>query len=118
MTRDSPERWLVDTQVADVATLGIPASANRIRRFGIDVRFVVRSPASVASTWHELNIELVGRREWSRRIVTYNPGQTGSLDFHCRRDLAVGRALRVRALTKAWRTTRRRLVIEAEEVSN
>jgi hypothetical protein len=110
------EHWLRDAGAADVATLDIPASMQIKRVFNIDVRFVVRAAAEPAGAWHALTIELNGVNEWTRRIATHCLGQTDSLDYHCRRELGVGQALRIRAVTQVGGALRQRLVIEAEEV--
>lgn len=111
-SRVAPERWRVDAGASDVALLDIPASAQQVRVFEIDVRLVVRVPA--AGAWHALSVELNGAREWTRRIASAVPGD--SLDFHCRRELGVGQALRVRVLTQVGGgAQRQRLTIEAEE---
>lgn len=112
---DWPERWHVDAGAADIATLDIPASARSTRAFEIDVRFVVRAPLDGEGAWHALAVELNGLRQWQRRIDTHGPGQTDSLDYHCRREVPVGQALRVRAITQVGGAARVRLVIEAEE---
>lgn len=116
---EAPERWSVDAGAADVATLDIPASAQRRRMFDVDVRFVVRAPADGSPAWHAMTVELDGRRQWQRRIDTHVdagvPGQTDSLDYHCRCDVGRGQALRVRAFTQVDGAARLRLVIEAEE---
>ena len=112
----APESWRCDAAQADIVTLDIPASVSRVRVFDIDVRFVVRAPGQTGAAWHALTVELDGRREWSRRSATHNPGQTDSLDFHCRREIAVGQSLRVRARTEVGGAARVRLLIEAEEV--
>jgi len=110
------ERWTVDLDGADVATLDIPASAHHRRVFEIDVRFVVRAPESAdGRAWHALTVELDGAREWTRRIPTHAGGTSDSLDYHCRRELMPGQALRVRALTQVGGAQRLRLSIEAEE---
>ena len=109
---DAAERWAVDAGAADIATLDIPPSAHRRRVFAIDVRFVVRAPAG-AGAWQALSVELDGVREWSHRISTH--GETDALDYHCRRVLEVGQALRGRARTKLGGAQRVRLLIEAEE---
>ena len=69
--------------------------------------------ATAAGAWQALSVELNGVREWSRRIDTH--GQTDTLDYHCRRELDIGQALRVRALTQLGDARRLRLFIEAEE---
>ena len=109
------ETWAVDAGPADIATLDIPPSAQRVRIFEVDVRFVVRAPDASTPAWHAMSVELNGLRQWSRRSVTHNPGQTDSLDYHCRVELSVGQALRVRAATQVGGAARQRLVIEAEE---
>jgi hypothetical protein len=108
-----PERWQLDVGSADVALLVIPASLQRRRVFQIDVRFVVRVPESAIEPWHAMDVDLNGQREWSRRLASHGP--TDSLDYHCRRELDIGQALRIRAATHVGGTFRTRLVIEAEE---
>jgi hypothetical protein len=111
----SAEQWQVDVGDADVATLHIPPVPDRTRRVHIDVRFVVQCPADNSAAWHAMTVEVNGRREWSRQIETSNPGQTDSLDYHFRIDIAVAAALRVRAMTRVHGAVRRRLFIEAGE---
>jgi len=113
---DPVERWEVDAGAADIATLELPPSALRLRRFEIDVRFVVSAAPGAEAPWHALAVELDGQRVWSRRIDTHH-GATDSLDFHCRRELAAGQALRVRAISQVGGARRVRLLIEAEEQS-
>jgi hypothetical protein len=110
-----PEHWLTDAADADIATLDIPPALGHTRRFHVDVRFVVQCPAEGAAAWHALTVEANGRRQWSRRIATSNPGATDSLDFDFRVELAAGEALRVRAVTRVQGAARRRLRIEAVE---
>ncbi|WP_088278945.1 hypothetical protein [Ideonella sp. A 288] len=112
---DRPERWQVDAGAADIATLDIPASARSARVFEIDVRFVVRAPQAGEGAWFALAVELNGVRQWQRRHDAHGPGQTDSLDYHCRREVPVGQALRVRAVTQVGVAARVRLLIEAEE---
>ena len=71
---DFPERWKRDVRNADIATLDIPASAQRRRLFEIDVRFVVRTAEQAQGAWHELTVELDGQRQWQRRIDTNKDG--------------------------------------------
>ena len=117
MTNAAAEQWQVDVCDADVATLHIPPTLGRARRFHIDVRFVVQCPADSAAAWHAMTVEVNGRREWTRQIATSNPGQTDSLDYHFRIEVPVGSALRVRAFTRVQGALRRRLCIEAGEAS-
>lgn len=115
MTQPAPEHWAIDAGDADVALLDVPPAAARTRRFEVDVRFVVRCPAEPAEAWHALTVELDGKRHWQRRITTSNPGQTDSLDYHCRVEVPEGAALRIRALTQVRGAVRRQLRIDAEE---
>jgi hypothetical protein len=108
-----PERWLADAGGADVATLDIPPDAQRTRRFEIDCRFVVAQRAGGAT--HGMRVEVDGALEWTRRAPTENPGATDSMDYHFRRDLPVGRPLRIVVKTEAHQAQRVALVIEAEE---
>ena len=113
----TPERWTVDAGPADVAVLTIPASAQRERVFEIDLRFVARASATSAKAWQSMAVDLNGVREWLRRIEMHEPGQTDTLDYHCRVTVPLGRALRVRAVTQVGSAQRVRLVIEAEEAA-
>jgi hypothetical protein len=115
MPNHPPEHWRTDAGDADIATLDIPPALDRARRFQVDVRFVVQCPSDGSGAWHALTVEFDGRREWSRRIATSNPGQTDSLDYHRRVEVAAGCALRVRAVTQVRAAIRRGLGIEAVE---
>ena len=108
-----PERWRTDAGPADVATLVIPADAARTRHFEIDCRFIVAHKAAGAR--HGMRVDVDGGLEWTRRAPTENPGQTDSMDYHFRRELPAGQALRIVVKTQAWQARRLRLVIEAEE---
>lgn len=109
------EHWTVDVGGDDIAVLDIPGALGRVRTFDIDVRFVVRVPDALRGAWHALEVELDGRRQWSRRIDSSNPGQTDSLDYHCRLEVEPGRAVRVRAVARAQGAVPRQLRIDAEE---
>ncbi|MBS0435858.1 MAG: hypothetical protein JSR75_13380 [Proteobacteria bacterium] len=115
MTTTASEHWSVDVGDADVALLDVPPAEARARRFEVDVRFVVRCPDPLAGAWHALSVELDGRRHWQRRIATSNPGQTDSLDYHCRVEVPAGAPLRIRALAQAQGARRLQLRIDAEE---
>jgi len=115
MAGSACEQWRVDVSDADIATLDIPPALGRVRRFHVDVRFQVRCPADAAEATHAMTVEVNGRREWARQIATHNPGQSDSLDYHFRVDVAESAALRVRATTRVRGAQRLRLVIEAEE---
>lgn len=110
------EHWRVDAGGADVATLDIPGALGRTRRFEVDVRFVVRTPALPPGAWLELSVEIGGSRQWSRRTAAATPGESDSLEYRCRVELPPGPGLRVRALTAVRGAVRRQLLIEAEEV--
>ena len=114
-TAQRPERWVTETAHADIATLHIPASLSVRRVFEIDVRFLVRASAAAEAPWLALTVEIDGAQQWSRRIDAACPGASDSLDYHCRRELAPGQALRVRALSKLGGAARLALVIEAEQ---
>jgi hypothetical protein len=112
----APEQWRIDAGDADVALLDIPPVSDRVRSFHVDVSFVVRTPTeSTPKPWHELAVELDGRRQWSRRIDSSNPGEQDGLDYHVRVSVDAGAPLRVRALTKVRGAVRQRLLIEATE---
>ena len=108
-----PERWRVDVGDGDVATLMIPPDSFRTRRFEIDCRLVVRPLGPGAH--HAMRVDVDGDLEWSRRAPTENPGQTDSMDYHFRREVAVGRPLTVVVKTTVRQAQRVRLAIEAEE---
>lgn len=108
------ERWQLDVGAADIATLDIPPALGRVRRFQVDVRFVVACATPAADAWHALTVEVNGRRQWTRRIATHAPSD--SLDYACRLDVGEGAALRLRATTRVARGVQRvRLRIDAEE---
>lgn len=113
--RQAPEQWQVDAGDADVATLHVPPALGRVRRFDVDVRFEVQCPVDAQGAWHGMSVEIDGRQVWSRQIATHNAGQTDSLDYHQRIDVAESAALRVRAVTRVGGAQRRRLRIEAAE---
>jgi len=109
------ERWVCDAGGDTVAVLDIPAALDRPRVFDIDASLLVRVPENAPGAWHELVVEIDGRRQWTRRIPSHNPGQTDSLDYHWRLTLETGRALRVRALATVRGSQVHRLCLEAQE---
>ena len=115
MANPTAEQWQADVGDAAVATLHIPPTLTRARRFDVDVRFVVQCPAGGSAASHAMTVEVNGQREWARQIETSNPGQTDSLDYHFRVEVPVGSGVRVRALTRVHRAMRRWLCIEASE---
>jgi hypothetical protein len=112
---DKPEHWRADSAGDSVVALVIPASLSRHRVFDIDVTLVVKVPLDGMQPWHELILEVDGRRQWSRRIFSSSPGQTDGLDYHCRVHLEAERALRVRASAAAQGSSVASLLIEAKE---
>ncbi len=110
-----PEQWQVDVGDADVAMLDVPPALGRVRRFHVDVCFEVQCPADAQGAWHGMTVEIDGRQAWSRQIATHNPGQSDSLDYHQRVDVAESSGLRVRAVSRVRGALRRRLRIEAIE---
>lgn len=110
-----PEHWRCDVGAGSVAVLDIPASLERDRTFDLDASLVVRVPQPLDGAWHALTVELDGRQKWSRRIASNSPGQTDGLDYHCRIELARGRALRIRAVAAVGGPAVQHLGIEARE---
>jgi hypothetical protein len=117
MRATRPEHWSVDAGEADVATLTVPAVLGRDRVFEIDLRFIVKTPDAGPAPWLAVRLDLDGTQAWQRRIPALCPGQTDNLEFHCRRTVAEGQALRLRAVTQVGGGVRRqRLRLDAEEV--
>lgn len=115
MAADKPEHWRADSAGDSVAVLDIPASLSRHRIFDIDVTLVVKVSLAGVQPWHELALEVDGRRQWSRRIFSSSPGQTDGLDYHCTVQLDAGRALRVRASAACHGASVASLWIEGQE---
>ncbi|PKO66825.1 MAG: hypothetical protein CVU22_14205 [Betaproteobacteria bacterium HGW-Betaproteobacteria-16] len=109
------EHWRCDVGAASVAVIDIPASLDRRRTFDVDVTLVVRTPLEHPEPWHELTVELDGKRQWQRRVPSHSPGQTDGLDYHCRVQLESGRALRIRAVAASGGSSVHQLLIEARE---
>lgn len=111
----TPEHWHIDTGGDSVAVLNIPGLLSRARVFDVDATLIVDVPADAKDPWHELNFELDGQRQWSRRIPSHNPGQTDGLDYHQRVRLEVGQGIRIRAVAKTNGVRIRQLMLEARE---
>lgn len=109
------EHWRCDAGAASVAVIDLPASLDRRRTFDVDVTLVVRTPLEHPEPWHELTVELDGKRQWQRRVPSHSPGQTDGLDYHCRVQLEAGRALRIRAVAATGGSSVHQLLIEARE---
>jgi hypothetical protein len=118
-TRTAPaEHWRLDAGDADVAVLDVPAALQGERCFDVDLQFSVRTPERPGA-WLEVTLELDGAREWTRRVEAACPGQADTLDYHCRRRVPEGRALRIRALTRVGGGARRqRLLLAAQRVDD
>ena len=115
MVSDRPEHWRAGSAGDSVAVLDIPGSLSRHRVFDIDVTLVVKVPVGGVQPWHELTLEIDGRRQWSRRIFSSSPGQTDGLDYHCRVRLEAERSLRIRASAASQGAVVASLLIEAKE---
>jgi hypothetical protein len=80
-----------------VVVLTIPGVLERTRVFDVDVQLRVWVPAGARKTGFGLSLEIDGSLQWSRQMDAGTPGETDSLDYHCRLALAVGRESRLRA---------------------
>lgn len=112
-----PEHWRRDAGPDSVAVLDIPGLLERSRVFEVDVTLVVDVPSAPQGAWHELSLELDGKRQWCRRVDTRNPGQTDGLDYHQQVRLAPEQGLRIRAVAQVRGCRIRQLLIEAREDS-
>jgi hypothetical protein len=110
-----PEHWQTDAGSDPVAVLNIPGLLSRARIFDVDATLIVDVPAEAQGAWHELTVEIDGKRQWGRRIASANPGQTDSLEYHQRLRLEVEQGVRVRAVAKTKGVRVRQLLIEALE---
>jgi hypothetical protein len=107
------ERWSASAPRGDVARLDIPADASRARRFEIFCSLAVAHPGA-GEAWHALRVLVDGAQEWSRRIAT-DPGGRDTLDLRFRREVPVGRALRLTAIAEVGRAVPLALSVSAEE---
>lgn len=98
-----------------MAVLNVPATLHRSRTFDIDVSLEVKVGPEAPKPWHELVVEIDGRRQWGRRIASHSPAD--GLDYHCRITLESEQELRLRAIAEAKGSQIHRLVIEASEVA-
>ncbi|WP_302172762.1 hypothetical protein [uncultured Hydrogenophaga sp.] len=111
----APEHWRRDVGADSVAVLDVPGLLERSRVFEVDVTLVVDAPTALQGAWHELSLELDGRRQWCRRVDTRNPGQTDGLDYHQQVRLAPDQGLRIRAVAQVKGCRIRQLLVEARE---
>ncbi|BAL94995.1 hypothetical protein [Rubrivivax gelatinosus] len=110
-----PEHWRLDAGDRADALLVVPADARRERRFEISVTMSVRPRPGAREPWHELRVLADGELQWSRRIATDPAGRYDGLDYRFRRDVPVGRELRLQAFVECGGGERLRLTIEADE---
>lgn len=109
-----PEKWTTEATAESVAVLTIPAALSRSRTFDIDVSLEVKVAADAHNPWHELVVEIDGRRQWGRRIDSHPPAD--GLDYHCRLTVEPDQELRLRAMVDVQGSRIHRLLIEAGEV--
>lgn len=113
------EYWKYDAGTESVASLVIPAALGRARTFDLDATLLVSVSVSAdaAEPWHELTVEVDGRRLWARRIPSHNPGETDGLDYHCRLTVEADAECRVRAKASGKGSRVLSLVLEARETA-
>lgn len=112
----SPERWHLDAGDNALATLRIPADAQRERRFEIACAMTVRVPDDAHGAWHEMSVVANGAQQWKRRIASQNAGSTDGLDYRFARSVPVGQALVLKVAVACRGAQRRSLVVEADEI--
>ena len=111
------EYWKYDAGTDSVASLVIPAALGRRRTFDLDATLRVSVPAEIVEGLHELTVEVDGQRLWSRRTQSHNPGETDSLEYHCRLDVEADADCRVRAKASCKGSRVLSLVVEARETA-
>lgn len=109
-----PEHWRCDADNDSLAVLNVPAALHRSRTFDIDVSLEVKVASDTPQPWHELIVEIDGRRQWGRCIDSHSPAD--GLDYHCRLTVEPDQELRLRAMVETQGARIHRLVIEASEV--
>lgn len=109
------EYWKYDAGTDSVASLVIPAALGRERTFDLDATLLVSVSADAPESAHELTVEVDGKRLWSRRIPSHNPGETDSLEYHCRLAVEADADCRVRAKASCKGSRVQSLVLEARE---
>lgn len=110
---DRAERWHVDAGDAALATLHIPADAQRERRFEIACAMTVKVTDG-ATAWHEMTVLANGAQQWKRRITSH--GGVDGLDYRFARSVAVGQSLVLKVSVACRGALRRSLVVEADEI--
>ena len=109
------EYWKYDAGTDSVASLVIPAALGRQRTFDLDATLLVQVPAEATGSWLELTVEVDGKRLWTRRIPSHNPGETDGLEYHCRLAVEADEDCRVRAKANCKGVRVLSLVVEARE---
>ncbi|MEP7057714.1 MAG: hypothetical protein ABI809_08080 [Caldimonas sp.] len=111
--RAARERWSVESRSGDVARLDIPAHASRERSFEIFCSFVVAHPGHGVAR-HGLRVLVDGAQQWARKVET-DAGGRDTLDLRFRREVAVGRPLRLTVIAEVERALPLALSITADE---
>jgi hypothetical protein len=111
------EYWKYDAGSDSVASLVIPAALGRKRTFDLDATLQVSVPVEVSEGSHELTGEVDGQRLWARRIPSHKPGETDSLEYHCRVAVEADADCRVRAKASCKGSRVLSLVLEARETT-
>jgi hypothetical protein len=93
----TPERWDVCLRDSNVAQLTIPGALDRTRTFDVDVQLLARLPDAARQAELGLSLEVDGSRQWTRTIAGSTPGDTETLEYHCRLVIEPGRDVRLRA---------------------
>ncbi|HVL09713.1 MAG TPA: hypothetical protein VM512_11225 [Burkholderiaceae bacterium] len=111
------EYWKYDAGTDSVASLVIPAALGRERTFDLDATLLVSVLAGASESWHELTVEVDGKRLWARRIPSHNLGETDGLEYHCRLAVEVDADCRVRAKANCKGSRVLSLILEARETA-
>ncbi|MFM8342902.1 MAG: hypothetical protein ACKOB5_00055 [Betaproteobacteria bacterium] len=93
----TPERWDVCLREGNVAQLTIPGALDRTRTFDVDVQLLARLPDAARQAELGLSLEVDGSGQWARNIAGSTPGETETLEYHCRLVIEPGRDVRLRA---------------------
>jgi len=107
------EYWKYDAGTDSVAALVIPAALGRERTFDLDATLLVHVLPEIGESWLELTVEVDGKRVWARRIPSHNPGETDSLEYHCRLAVKAEADCRVRAKANCKGARVASLILEA-----
>ncbi|MDZ4361736.1 MAG: hypothetical protein U1B84_35870 [Variovorax sp.] len=111
------EYWKYDAGTDSVGALVIPAALGRERTFDLDATLLVHVLAEASGSSLELTVEVDGKRLWARRIPGHHPGETDSLEYHCRLAVKADADCRVRAKANCKGARVLSLVLEARETA-